>query len=157
MVKSKRRIINFDETWVGQLNFRRKVWQSKGRPASAVVKHVTPRISLIAAIDNYGEVYLCFTQTNTDSKIMALYIREFVKVLDKENRDWREETVILHDGAKYASCASTQAALQELRVPFMLLSPYSYNVAPCELLFGATKVGDLNPGRLPTGKRYVRI
>ena len=60
------------------------------------------RISLIAAIDNFGEVYACFTQVNTDSKIMGLYFRELVKLLDSENKNWRDDTIILHDGAKYA-------------------------------------------------------
>ena len=82
-----------------------------------------------------------------------MYIRELVKILDRENREWRNDTVIVHDGAKYASNQNTIATLQELRVPFMLLSPYSYNVAPYELLFGATKVGNLNPDMLSTGKR----
>ena len=79
--------------------------------------------------------------TNTDSKIMALYIRELVKVLDREDSSWRNDTIILHDGAKYASSSNTIAALKELHVPFMLLGPYSYNVAVCELLFAASKVG----------------
>ena len=87
---------------------------------------------------------------------MALYIRELVKVLDRKNRSWRDDTIILHDGAKYASSPSTEAVLQELHVPFMLLAPYSYNVAPCELLFGSLKVGNLNPENQATGKRYVR-
>ena len=91
--------------------------------------------------------------TNTDSKIMALYIRELVKVLDREDLSWRNDTIILHDGAKYASSSNTIAVLKELHVPFMLLAPYSYNVAPCELLFGSLKVGNLNPENQATGKR----
>ena len=91
--------------------------------------------------------------TNTDSKIMALYIRELVKVLDKEDPSWRNDTIILHDGAKYASSSNTIAVLKELHVPFMFLGPYSYKVAVCELLFAASKVGYLNPENKPTGKR----
>jgi len=30
--------------------------------------------------------------------------------------------------------------------------PYSYTTAPCELLFAHFKRGELNPGKLPTGK-----
>ena len=88
-----------DETWVGQMNFIRKVWAPKDAPSSTVIKTVIPRISLIAAIDNYGEVDLSFTQANTDSKIIALYIKELVKVLDRKNRTLRDDTIILHDGA----------------------------------------------------------
>ena len=32
---------------------------------------------------------------------MAMFIRELVKVLDKEDASWRRYTMILHDGAKY--------------------------------------------------------
>jgi len=67
------------------MNFTRRVWAYLDSPPSIVVKQVVPRISLIAALDNFGEIYLSFTMANTDSKIMALYIRELVKVLDKED------------------------------------------------------------------------
>lgn len=60
----------------------------------------------------------------------------------------------MHDGAKYAQSRSTENTLRNLHVPFMLLSPHSYNVAPIELLFGAIKNNaDLNPDQLPTNKR----
>jgi hypothetical protein len=33
---------------------------------------------------------------------MVIYIKELVKILDREDRHWRKNTIILHDGAKYA-------------------------------------------------------
>jgi hypothetical protein len=42
--------------------------------------------------------------------------------------------------------------MRELRVPFMISSPHSYNIAPIELLFGAIKTGNLNEQQLPTSK-----
>ena len=76
---------------------------------------------------------------------MSLYFRELVKILDAEDKQWRENTIIMHDGAKYAQSGDTKSALKDLRVPFMLLGPHSYNVAPIELLFGAIKNENLNP------------
>lgn len=32
-------------------------------------------------------------------------------------------------------------------------APYSYSTAPAELVFAAVKLGELNPERLPTGKK----
>ena len=84
---------------------------------------------------------------------MSLYLKELVNQLDKEDKNWRDSTILMHDGAKYAQSKTTQTVLEDLRVPFMLLAPHSYNIAPIELLFGATKTEHLNPNELPMGKR----
>ena len=84
---------------------------------------------------------------------MTLYINELVKLLDKEDKNWRKDTIILHDGAGYARGKTIVNTLNELRVPYMLLSPHSYNVAPIELLFGAIKTNNINPFDYPSGKR----
>ena len=135
------------------MDFRRRIWAPKNSTHSIPIKQVAPRISMIVAIDNFGEVYACFTQVNTDSKIMGLYIAELVKLLDLEDKNWRRDTVIMHDGAKYAQSNSTINTLRNLRVPYMLLAPHSYNVAPIEMLFGAIKTNNLNPEEISTGKR----
>ena len=83
---------------------------------------------------------------------MALYIRELVKVLDKEDPRWRQYTVILHDGASYCRNNTFLDVVKELHVPFMMSSPHSYNVSWVELLFGAIKTGVLNPNDEPQGK-----
>ena len=100
---------------------------------------------------------------------MGLYIKELVNHLDKLDRNWRRYTVILHDGAKYSQSNATINTLRNYKVPYMLLSPYSYNVAPIgklysicfvltylwtllEMLFGAIKTDFMNPDHLPTGK-----
>ena len=37
----------------------------------------------------------------------------------------------------------------------MYTGPYSYSAAPVEMVFAALKLGDLNPLRLPTGKKSL--
>ena len=108
---------------------------------------------MIMALDNFGEVYACLTQVNTDSKIMSLYMKELVRILDSEDKYWRNNTIIFHDGASYAQSGDTLGILRDMRVPFMVLPPHAYNVSPIELLFGAIKTDILNPLALPTGKR----
>ena len=44
--------------------------------------------------------------------------------------------------------------LQRLRVPIMMLGPYSYDVAPAELFFAAFKAADINPNHIPLGKGH---
>ena len=61
ILDSNRRIICIDETWINQCDFRHHKWRQKGESNSAPQKDVDPRISLIVAIDNYGEVYVTLT------------------------------------------------------------------------------------------------
>ena len=88
LVKTKKRWINVDESDLGKMDFRRKIWAPKTSTHSLSMKQVSPRISMIMALDNFGEVYASFTQVNTDSKIMGLYIKELVNHLDKVDKNW---------------------------------------------------------------------
>ena len=47
--------------------------------------------------------------------------------------------------------------LARMELPVIYSGPYSYGTAPIELVFGALKFGELNPNKLPTGKRYVHV
>ena len=137
-------IINIDESWLDYSDYRRMKWRVKGTSNSVAKKQVAPRISMIMALDTLGNVYASFTQVNTDSKVMALYLRELAKVLDKERRGWRNDTVMLLDGASYHWSGDTLAIMKKLKLPVMSLAPHSYNCAPCELLFAAVKATHLN-------------
>lgn len=78
------------------------------------MKQVTPRISTIMGIDTLGNIYASFTQVNTDSKIMAIYLRELTKKLDKERPDWRTNTVITMDNAPWHVSTETLSAMKAL-------------------------------------------
>ena len=43
--------------------------------------------------------------------------------------------------------------LARMKLPICYTGPYSYSAAPIESLFAGLKMGELNPERLPTGKR----
>jgi len=43
--------------------------------------------------------------------------------------------------------------LAKMKLPIVFSGTYSYSTAPCEAVFAALKLGDLNPERLPTGKK----
>ena len=129
------------------------MWAKKGASTGSIIKSVSPRISLIMALDNNGIVYACLTQVNTDSTMMSMYIKRLVGLLDSEDKHWRYNTVILHDGARYCQSNSMLDLIKSMRIPFMLSAPHSYNISPIEMLFGAIKMGNLNPDNLATGKR----
>ena len=128
------------------------MWAPKDGSQGQVIKHLQPRVSMIMALDNHGIVYACLTQENTNSTIMKLYIKALVRLLDSESKTWRKSTIILHDGAKYGQSNSTIDVLKELRLPYMISAPHSYNISAIEMLFAGIKTGSLNEKDLPTGK-----
>ena len=84
---------------------------------------------------------------------MEIYLVELVKMLDEEDVRWREDTVIMWDNASYHSNPRTKRLLERLRIPLMFLGPYSYDMAPAELLFAKLKTADLHPGEIAVGKK----
>ena len=56
-----KRVINIDESWVSDTNYSRKCWAKTDVPNSVEEVSVSPRISVIAAIDTEGEVYVALT------------------------------------------------------------------------------------------------
>ena len=56
--KTKTRLINIDESWLGMTDFRRRKWCEKESFDSIPTKLVRPRISVIAAVDNFGDVFV---------------------------------------------------------------------------------------------------
>jgi len=76
------RIINIDETWLNETSFLRKMWCPSYSPATVALKSVSPRISMIAALDNEGGVYYSLTQANTDQNVMMVYLQYLIGKLD---------------------------------------------------------------------------
>jgi hypothetical protein len=152
-VKTKTRIINIDESWLGMEDFRHQKWRVPGTTNSIAKKLWAPRISLILAIDNFGETYLTVSQSNTNSGTILLFLRDLVRQLNQQSRNWRKNTLIYWDGAAYHQSESTLKLLRDLDLPIMISGPHSYDAAPCELWFSLFKRQNINPRRLKTGKR----
>ena len=85
---------------------------------------------------------------------MGLFMEQLVLKLDKQNPHWRYGTIICWDGASYHRAKGTLEMLQRLNVPIMMMGPYSYDAAPCELFFSAFKRDDVNPDKVPLGKGH---
>jgi len=73
--------------------------------------------------------------------------------LDKENANWRENTIVMLDNASYHATNNTLKVFEALGIQVLFTGPHSYDAAPCELFFAAFKRADINPRRIPTGKR----
>ena len=65
MAKGKR-IVNVDESWINEANYPRRLWCPGKSTATVTMKTVTPRLSLIAALDTDGRAWFSLTQANTD-------------------------------------------------------------------------------------------
>ena len=98
---TKTRIINIDESWLGMEDFRKMKWQPLVNINSIGKKLWQPRISLIVALDNFGESYITVSQSNTNSNTILLFIRDLIRQLSQKSRHWRKNTLIYWDGAAY--------------------------------------------------------
>ena len=108
---------------------------------------------MIVALDTKGNVYLSLAQANSNSAMMELFFRGLTTRLNKERPNWRRDTLIFVDGAKYHQSVDFLKVAADLRLPYMVLGPHSYDAAPCELVFAHFKKDDINPRHVPTGKR----
>ena len=50
---------------------------------SKPVHIIWPRITMMAAIDNYGEIYYSLLQANSNDITLELFLTYLVKILDK--------------------------------------------------------------------------
>ena len=92
-------------------------------------------------------------QINTDHNVFCLFISRLATKLTKQDRNWRGNTILLIDGARYQTCEESVRHMRALGFRVCISAPYSYASAPIEYAFARLKSVDLNPDRLKTGKR----
>ena len=88
LLVKKKRIINIDETWIGETNFMRKTWSQRDGQGNSTLNAVQPRVSMIAALDTEGMTWYTLSHANTDSNMMALFLLSLKKTLDQEIPGW---------------------------------------------------------------------
>jgi hypothetical protein len=59
--KSGKRVINVDETWINEKDYRRRSWRRRGTANSIPVKAIKPNISMMVAIDTDGDIFFALT------------------------------------------------------------------------------------------------
>jgi|APCry1669189768_1035252.scaffolds.fasta_scaffold24227_2 hypothetical protein len=108
---------------------------------------------MLTALDTDGNVYFSLTHTNTNNQIMMIFLSRLCRVLDSENWGWRDNTIFLLDGASYHTSTETRQIAAYLDIKIVFSAPYSYDTAPCELLYAHFKNTDINSSRMSTGKK----
>ena len=98
-------------------------------------------------------MWCALTQATTDADVMTTFLSSLAKRLDQETPGWQENSTILLDNAAWHTNQVMKQRLERMALPIIYSGPYSYSTAPIELVFAALKLGELNPARLPTGKK----
>ena len=114
---------------------------------------MSPRLSLLAAVDTDGRVFMALTTSNTSSEVVCLFVSQLVELLEAEDPGFRESTVLQFDGATYHRSAETRNYLANVGVRVVISGPYGYEIAPIEMFFAQLKATNLNPEGVPTGKK----
>ena len=73
--------------------------------------------------------------------------------LKKQDKDWKDSTVLLLDGASYHRSKDTRNYLKNMGVKVVIGGPYAFSAAPVEHFVSALKSVDLNPENIKTGKK----
>jgi hypothetical protein len=121
----KLRVINFDESTIDHFNCVSKTWSKIGKPNRSSNKPVTPRVSMVAAVDNYGNKYVSLHQRNSNRFSTLLILSQLFRILDKEDSNWKQHTILLIDGARYHTRIEVKAFFKLNGVRFAITSPNS--------------------------------
>ena len=75
-------LLNLDETWLGMSDWWRRKWQAPGCDNSVAAFQLTPRVSMLTAVDSLGNLYLALAQSNSNESIMSLFWKSLALKLD---------------------------------------------------------------------------
>ena len=74
LYKTRTHIVNLDESWLPEADFRRRNWHARGEHHSVPAKPMGRKVNMIVAVSSEGYVWLSLTQVNTDEDVMQLYL-----------------------------------------------------------------------------------
>ena len=148
-----KRVLNIDEASLSEVSFLRKGWGERGKTLRPIKKPMGQSLSLIVAIDNFGESYFAVTHGMIDSRIFSTFMQRLALQLDSEDPDWRNDTLLVLDGAATHRSKETSHAMAAIQIPAMIAGPYGFDGSPAEKLFAILKTGELNQWGVKTGKR----
>ena len=125
----------------------------RGQLNTVASKQVEPRVSVLMGICTDGKMYCSLTQINTDQNVFCVFISKLASKLTNEDRNWRDNTLLLIDGARYQTSKESIEHMRQLGFKVCVSAPYSFSGAAIEFAFSLLKSKDLNPSKLKTGKK----
>ena len=72
------------------------------------------RLALIAVLDTEGNIFYSLTQAATDQNVMLAFLVHLVKQLEVERPSFREDTILLLDGASYNKGSKVREYMRKL-------------------------------------------
>ena len=93
---------------------------------------LSPRISVIVAIDTEGNCYMSLCQINTDHNVMLMFLTRLAILLTSERPGWRSDTVVLLDGASYHKQPDLRESVLSMGINVVISAPYSFTAASIE-------------------------
>ena len=85
--------------------------------------------------------------------MFCLFVSWLAAKLTSEDKNWRSNTILQIDGARYQTCRESVNHMKMLGFKIVISAPYSFAAGPIEYAFGLFKQVNLNPDRIKTGKR----
>lgn len=147
------RVLNLDQTWLNDIDFTRRKWRQMNAVNSSPIRRLSPRISVMMAVDTDGKLYSSLSQVNTDHKTFCLFVTMLAAKLSQEDPNWREKTLLLIDGAQYQTCPESIRHMRAQGYQICVSAPYSFASASIEYVFSALKASSMHAGNLKFGKR----
>ena len=89
LIADGKRILNLDQTPLGDSNFLGRSWMPSHLKLSGKIHPISPRITMMTAIDTYGDTYWSLLQANSNGLTMELVLTNLAQILDKERPGWR--------------------------------------------------------------------
>ena len=132
-------VINYDETALSNLNYSGRVWQEKGKPKKILLGKAVKRLTVIAAIDTAGRLFVKVHKINSDRYTTIDTLNELVNILDEKDEEWREKYYLMLDGASYHVASDTLEFLEVRQIPVIFMSPFSPQLAPVETVHAYLK------------------
>ena len=74
LLEMGKRILNIDESWISKTEYGRRMWCPTQTDCTVSSYPLSARLSIIAALDTDGKVYFALTHSNTDSKVIRLFL-----------------------------------------------------------------------------------
>ena len=69
-----KKIFVIDESWLNYSQYSRRKWRKRNQTNSHSERKITPRISLLAAIDTDGNQFACLSQSNTNHESFMAFV-----------------------------------------------------------------------------------
>ena len=84
----------------------------------------------MVAIDTEGNIYQSLSHANTDAKTFRLFLHRLIGKLQQEDHHWRQNTVVVMDGASYHKAESTCEYLGKQGVQTVVPVSYTHLTLP---------------------------